>query len=300
MPVIGFLSGRSPGESVSVEAAFRSGLKEIGYIEGENVHIAFRWAEGQYDRLPALAADLARQNVAVIAAFGGAPPARAAKAATATIPIVFTTGGDPVKEGLVVSLNRPSGNVTGVSFYSALLGAKRLELLHSLDPKIDRVGVLVNPNIPEARLQLEEVQNAARALGVEFRALNAGSEREIDTVFTTIAQDKIEGLVVTADPFFNSQRDRLAELSARFKVPAIYQAREHVVAGGLMSYGASITDTYRQAGVYVGQILKGEKPSDLPVLQPTTFELVINQKAAKALGLTIPDKLLATADEVIE
>ena len=299
-PVIGFLNTASREPAEPFLAAFRKGLGKVGFTEGQNVAIEYRWAEGQFDRLPELAVSLVRQNVAVIAAFGGSPSIRAAKAATETIPIVFTTGSDPVKQGHVASLNRPGGNVTGVNFYSGLLGAKRLELLRSLTPKAYKVGVLVNPNDLDMEFQSKEVSDAAATLGLRSVILKASTERELDEVFATIAHEGIDGLVVGADPFLSSQRNRLAELAARFKVPAIFQFRDHVVAGGLMSYGASITDSYRQVGIYVGRILRGEKPADLPVLQPTKFEFVINLKTARALGREIPPTLLALADEVIE
>jgi putative tryptophan/tyrosine transport system substrate-binding protein len=296
MPVIGFVSSRSPGESASVVAGFRQGLKEAGYAEGRNVHIAFRWAEGQYDRLPALAAELVEIQVAVILAAGGSQTGLAAKAATSTIPIV-NIGSDPDRVGLVASLNRPGGNVTGVSLLSWPLTPKRLELLRELVPTATIIGVLVNPNAPNTELESREIQAAARAIGQQIRILSATTEREIDAAFASVTQHGVGALVIGADAFFDSRRDLAVALAAQYAVPTIYS---FAAPGGLISYGASIPDGYRQAGIYVGRILKGEKPADLPILQPTKFELVINTKTAKALGLTVPPTLVAIADEVIE
>jgi putative tryptophan/tyrosine transport system substrate-binding protein len=298
MPVIGFLSGRSPGEAASAVAAFRLGLGDLGYIEGKNVTIEYRWADGQYDRLSALAADLVRLRVSVILAAGGSP--WAAKAATTTIPIVFTHSGDPVQEGLVASLNRPGGNATGVVFFSSVLGAKRLELLRQLVPKETTFGVLVNPNIPETQAERTAVQVAAQAIEQQVVILDVRSDRDIETAFATFAQRGVGALLGGAGPFLLSHRERIVALAARHAMPAIYSNRQYVVAGGLMSYGTSITDGYRQAGIYTGRILKGEKPAELPVIQSTKFELVINLKIAKTLGLTVPQNLLVAADEVIE
>jgi putative tryptophan/tyrosine transport system substrate-binding protein len=299
MPVIGFLSGRSPNESAYLVDAFRQGLAERGYIEGQNVHIAFRWAEGQYDRLPALADDLVARQVRVIAALGP-PAALAAKAATTTIPIVFSSGSDPVAFGLVASLNRPGGNVTGVGFMTVEIGAKRLGLLRELIPKADVMAVLVNATVSEGMTQANDVQNAAREAGMRAIVLNGATDADIDAAFATLTQQRIGALLVGADQFLDTRRDRIVALAARHSIPAIYHWREFVVIGGLMSYGASQANAYRQVGVYTGRILKGEKPGDLPVTQPTKFELVINLKTAKALRITIPPGVLAIADEVIE
>jgi putative tryptophan/tyrosine transport system substrate-binding protein len=300
MPVIGFLSSRSPGESSAVVAAFRRGLGEAGFVEGRNAHIAFRWAEGRNDRLPALATDLVTHQASVIVATGGGPSAMAAKTATTTVPIVFTFGSDPVKAGLVASFNRPGGNLTGVSWFSSDLGPKRLELLLELAPKTAVIALLVNPNNAELASQPADFQEAARTLGKQVHIFNANSEKEIDTAFMTFVGQKADALVVGGDPFFTSRREQLIALAARHAVPASYSSREYVADGGLMSYGNSVVDAYRRAGVYAGRILNGAKPADLPVERLTTFELVINLKTAKGLGLTVPDKLLVAADEVIE
>jgi ABC-type uncharacterized transport system substrate-binding protein len=300
MPVIGFLSSRSPGESAGLVLAFRQGLREAGFVEGQNASIAFRWAEGHYDRLPALAAELVELRVAVLFTAGGPPAAFAAKAATQTIPVVFSAAVDPDRIGLVASLNRPGGNVTGMSRFPSEVAAKSVQLLQELRPAAILIGYLVNPSNPAVHLYAEEASNAAKALGIAVRILNASTESDLDEAFASLARTDAGGLVVPAEPFFDSQRDRIVALAARHAVPAIYGLREYAVAGGLMSYGASLPDSYRRAGIYVGRVLKGEKPADLPVQQATKYDLVLNLKTAKALGLTVPDKLLALADEVIE
>jgi putative ABC transport system substrate-binding protein len=298
IPVIGFLSGQSPGPYAPYVAAFRKGLNETGYVEGKNVAIEFRWAESHPDRVPALAADLVRHQVAVLFATGGT--AREAKGATATIPIVFTTGNDPVEGDLVASLAHPGGNATGVSFVPAELAAKRLELLHQLVPNATVIAIVLNPGFVNAESRARKVQEAARSFGLQLHVLSARTEQEIDAAFATLAKLRAGALIVDSDPFFNARRDQFAALAARYAVPAIYDVRETVVAGGLMSYAGSIPEAFRQAGIYTGRILKGAKPADLPILQPTKVELVINLKTAKALGLTIPQSLLLRADEVIQ
>jgi putative tryptophan/tyrosine transport system substrate-binding protein len=304
MPVIGFLSGY-PAESFAPEtqpyaAAFRQGLSETGYSDGHNVTIEYRWAENQPSRLPVLAAELVRRKVAVIAATGGTASALAAKAATATIPIVFTGGSDPVAIGLVASLNRPGGNVTGVTFLANVLAAKRVELVNDVVPRASLIGLLVNPDNPNAASETSDMETATRAIGKQSVLLRASTDRQLDAAFTSLVEQRANALAIAGDTFFLSRREQLVALVARYAIPASYPSREFVVAGGLMSYGASITDMYRLAGVYTGRILKGEEPANLPVMQPTKFELTINLKTAKAFGLQIPDKLLAIADEVIE
>ena len=293
MPVIGYLANSSPSTFTQFLTAFRRGLSEVGYIEGQNVAIEYRWSEGQQDRLPGFAADLVRRRVAVIVASGGGAPALAAKAATATIPIVFMGGTDPVKMGLVESLARPGENATGVLNVSTEVTAKRLALLRELVPTATMIAVLRNPASPDAEGQLSEIEGAARTLGQQVQIVEASSERDFEAAFATIAR-------VRAHPLFTGQRAQLAALAAQYAIPASYSFRELAVAGGLMSYGVDLTDVYHQAGVYAGRILKGSKPHDLPVLRPTKFELVINLKTAKALGLAIPPGVLAIADEVIE
>jgi putative ABC transport system substrate-binding protein len=300
MPVIGYLSSFPAEINPKFTQAFRQGLNDGGFSEGRNVTIDYRWdEEGRYDRLPKMAADLVVRRVSVLFA-SPIPAALAAKAATATIPIVFAIGSDPVQTGLVDSLNRPGGNVTGATFLSVELGAKRLELLRDLVPKIVSIALLVNPNNPNAAVQTKEMQAATSALGLQLNVVNAASQNEFDNAFATLSRERTDALVVSADPFFFSHRDQLAALALRHSMPAIYYAREFAVAGGLISYASSFADSFRQAATYVGRILKGEKPADLPVLQPTKFELVINLKTAKTLGLEIPAPLLALADEMIE
>jgi putative ABC transport system substrate-binding protein len=299
-PVIGFLHVGSADAFPWVVTAFRQGLKETGFIEGQNVAIDFRWAEGKYDRLPALASELVRRDVAVIFAAGGSAPALAAKAATAQIPIVFSSGGDPVTGGLVASLNRPGGTVTGVSLMFSDTVAKRLGLLHELVPKASLIGVLVNPDYADVELQLKQLQEAKRSLSQELQIEKARTAHEIGTAFENIVRRGATGMLVANDPFLASQRYHIVALATRHALPAIYEQREYTLAGGLMSYGSSLMDALRHAGIYVGRILKGDKPADLPVLQSSKFDFIINLQTAKALGLTIPPGLLAIADEVIE
>lgn len=300
VPVIGFLHGASPSYLGQFVDALRKGLGEAGYVEGQNFAIEYRWAEGQYDRLPALAADLVDRRVAVILAMGGTDPARAAKAATSTIPSVFVSAADPVKTGLVASLNRPGGNVTGVSLIAAALDEKKMGLLHELVPKTSVVAGLVNPNYPGAKTQADAIQAAAGNLGVNVVALGASTDDEIDAAFVSAIRQGAGAMLVSSDPFFNSRSGRFVAQAARHSLPVIYPQREYVGGGGLISYGPDFSDGYHNAGIYVGKILKGAKPAELPVMQPTKFELVINVKTAKALALTVPPTLLATADEVIE
>ena len=300
MPVIGFLSSRSASDSASVEAAFRLGLQEAGYVEGQNVHIAFRWADGQFARLPALAADLVARRPTVIVAAGGEVTASVAKTATTTIPIVFIIGVDAIKAGLVASMNRPGGNLTGVTLFTGSLAAKRLELLRELVLGVGVIAVLANPRNSNAEAYETDVTEAARTLGQRLQLINASTESDIEMAFATLAKQQVGALVVMPDPFLNTRRDQIMGLAARHALPAIYDSREHAVAGGMMSYGASYTDVYRQAGIYTGKVLKGARPADLPIMQPTKFTLVINLKTAKSLSLEVPQKLLALAEEVIE
>jgi putative tryptophan/tyrosine transport system substrate-binding protein len=298
MPVVGFLRSATLADVPHWVAAFRQGLKEAGFVEGQNVAIEFRSADNQLDRLPALVADLIRQPVAIIV--GNTDAALAAKAATTTVPIVFASGSDPVRDGLVASLNRPGGNVTGLVYFSAVLGAKRLELLRQLVPGATTIAVLVNPNTPLTEAERKDVQAAAQAIGQQLIIFDISSDRDIETAFAAFVQRGAGALLVGTGGFLNSNRERIAAVANRHALPASYSQREGVVAGGLMSYGPSISDAYRQAGIYSGRILNGEKPADLPVIRSTKFELVLNLKTAKALGLTIPPSLLVAADEVIE
>jgi putative ABC transport system substrate-binding protein len=300
MPVVGFMSSASAAPFAHLVAAFRDGLKAIGFVEGQNVAIDFRWADGQYDRLPMIAAELVRREVAVIVATGGANAVLPAMAATTTIPIVFSTGGDPIALGIMRSLNRPIGNATGVYLFAADMEAKRLGLLRDLVPTAALIGVLLNPNNANAETQSKDVQEAARAIGQKIQIVHAGTEAALGTAFATSAKMRADALLVGGDPFFNNRRNLLVLLATRHGIPAMYDQREFVQAGGLMSYGTSLSDAYRQIGIYTGRILRGEKPADLPVVQPTKFELLINLNAANALGLEVPPTLLARADEVIE
>jgi putative tryptophan/tyrosine transport system substrate-binding protein len=300
MPLIGFLNGQTAQAFAPMAASFRRGLNEVGYVEGQNVAIEYRWAEGRLDRLPPLAADLVRRQVAVIAATGGNNSALVAMAATSTIPIVFTSNDDPVKRGLVASINRPGGNVTGVSWFDAELGPKRLGLLHELIPNATIVAFLSNPNNPESARQPAELQEAARAIGLQLVVLTATTPGGIDAAFTAMVQNRVGALLVGSDPFFFSRREQIVALAAEHAIPTIYAGRETAGADGLMSYGNSLADAYRRAGIHTGRILKGAKPSDLPVDQATKFELIINLKTAKALGLEVPMRLLMQVDEVIE
>jgi len=298
-PVIGYLGNSTPGSAPMIGAALRQGLSETGYVEGQNLTIEYRWAEGRYDRLPALAADLVGRKVDVIVV-GGDPAVHAAKNATSTIPIVFVFGDDAVRRGLVASLARPGGNLTGVSFFVIELNPKRLELLSELVPQARVIALLVNPTRPATESLIRDLQEAARPNGAQFHILKASTESEIDAAFAALVQRQADALVVFPDPFFISRRQQIVALAARHAIPAIYDFREYATAGGLISYGASTTAIFRQIGIYVGKILKGAKPADLPVVRPTAFELVINLKTAKALGLTIPQSILSRADEVIE
>jgi putative tryptophan/tyrosine transport system substrate-binding protein len=300
MPVIGYLYEGSPEPTAQLLAAFRKGLSESGYVEERSVTIEFRWAQGQYDRLPELAAELVRRRVAVIVAPGGMPAAIAAKAATTTIPIVFGTGSDPVQYGLVASLSRPGGNVTGVSAMNVELTAKRLGLLHDLLPGAALFAVLVNPNSPFTESAITDLRKAASSIGRQLEVLTASTNHDINAAFATLVQKRADAVFINGDAFFTSRVVQLATLAVHHRVPAIYSVREFVAVGGLISYGASFADMFRQVGIYTGRILRGEKPADLPVLQATKFELVINAQTARMLGLTVPDKLLAAADEVIE
>jgi len=300
MPLIGFMSGRSPEDSEHLVAAFRRGLAKGDFVEGQTVAIEFRWARGDYSLLPALAAELVSRQVAVLVGVGGESSALAARKATSTIPIVFGTGGDPVRAGIVKSFNRPGGNATGFTLLTDEIEAKRLGLLHDLVPGAALVGVLLNPHFPAAARQLDDLQGAARTIGQSLFVSKASDDSELSAAFATLPQQRVGALLVAADPFFDTRRDRIVAFAAENRLPTFYQFREYVVAGGLISYGPSIIDAHRQAGDYVARILKGTKPADLPVLQPTVFEMVVNLKTAAALGLTVPPLILGAATEVIE
>jgi putative ABC transport system substrate-binding protein len=300
MPVIGFLSFRSEADAADSVADFRRGLREVGYVEGRDIAVEYRWANGRLDLLSTLAEELVRRPVSVLAAVAGQQTPHAAQAATKTIPIVFGIGEDPVKAGLVSSLNRPGGNTTGATFLSAGLGAKRLEMLRHLVPNAEVIGLLANQNSPQGQEQLNDVPAAAKSLGQQLVVLNGGNDQEIDAAFASLVEQHVKALLVAADPSYDPRRNRLIALSAQYAIPTMYHFRDFPLAGGLACYGASISDLYRQVGVYVGRILNGDKPADLPVLLPTKFEFVINLKTARALGLDIPATLLALADEVIE
>ena len=300
MPLIGFLGLNSSTQTTPYTTWFVRGLNETGFADGQNVAIEYRWAEGQYDRLPALAADLVSRQVAVIFSSGGTPPLRAAIAATNTIPIIFSLAGDPVKQGIVSSMNRPDGNVTGVTFTTAPLGAKRLELVRELVPKARLVALLVNHVSAGAEAEQRQLESVATTIGAQILVVNAANATDIDEAFANLARQRADALLIPPDAFLTGRREQLVALAARYAVPTVYFEREFVVAGGLLSYGVPLRDSYHQAGIYAGRILRGAKPADLPIVQATKFELVLNLKAAKVLGVAIPDKLVATADEVIE
>ena len=300
VPVVGFLSSRSPSESAAVAAAFRQGLGQTGFTVGQNVAIEYRWAEGHYDRLPALAAELVNLKVAAILAAGGPPSALAAKKATSTIPVIFSAADDPVGLGLVASLSRPGGNVTGMSLFNSDLGAKRLALLHELVPSAGVVAYLTNPANPSAKLEVKAVQEAAKTFGVDLLVVDASTDQEIEAAFARLTERHIGAVIVAGEPFFDSRRAAIVELAAKNAIPASYSWRENVALGGLLSYGTTINESYRNSGIYCGRILKGERPADLPVMQPTKFEMTINLKTARTLGLNVPATLLTGADEVIE
>lgn len=300
MPVIGFMSGRAPQDSAHLVSAFRQGLAETGFFEGQTVTIEFRWANGDYDRLPALAADLVSRKVAVLVGVGGDVSALAAKKATATIPVVFGMGADPVKAGLVASFNRPGGNATGFTLLTSEMESKRLGLLREIVPAVQLIGILVNPKFPSSSQELNDIELAAKGIGQRLFVASANDDAELDAALTSLGQQRVGALLVTAAPFFDTRLERIVGFAAQNRLPAIYQFREYALAGGLISYGPNIVESYRNAGDYVGRILKGETPADLPVLQPTKYDFVINLKTAKALGLTVPPTLLAEAGEVIE
>ena len=298
--VVGFMSGRAPDNSAHLVAAFLQGLAETGFVEGQNIAIEFRWADGDYDRLPALAADLVNRRVAVLVAVGGDVSAVVASKATKTIPVVFGMGGDPVKAGMVASFNRPGGNVTGYTLWTSEMESKRLGLLRELIPGVPLIGILINPRFPPTVQELDDLEPAAKGVGQQLFVARANDDAELDAALASFVQQRVGVFLVTAAPFFDTRRDRIVEFAAQNHLPAIYQFREYAVAGGLISYGPNIAESYQNAGLYVGRILKGEKPADLPILQPTKFDFVINLKTAKALGLTVPPTLLAEAGEVIE
>jgi putative tryptophan/tyrosine transport system substrate-binding protein len=300
IPVVGFLSARSPGDSAGVTSGFLQGLADAGFIEGQTVKIEYRWANGDYDKLPALAANLVDRKVAVLVGVGGDVSAAVAAKATKAIPVVFGMGGDPVKAGLVAKFNRPGGNVTGYTLWTSEMESKRLGLLRELVPGVPLIGVLINPRFPPTVQELEDLEPAAKSVGQKLFVARANDDAELDTALASFVQQRVEVFLVTASPFFDTRRDRIIGFAAKNRLPAIYQFREYAVAGGLIAYGPNIVESYRNAGVYVGRILKGEKPADLPIIQPTKFDFVINLKTAKALGLTVPPTLLATASEVIE
>jgi len=300
LPVIGFMSGRSPEDSTHLVAAFRQGLAENGFVEGQTVAIEFRWADGDYDRLPALAADLVSRKVAVLVGVGGDVSAVVATKATRTIPVVFGMGGDPVKAGLVASFNRPGGNVTGYTVLTSEMESKRLGLMRELVPGVSLIGILVNPQLPATVQELADLEPAAKGVNQQLFVARADNDAELDTALASFVQQRVGAFLVTSAPFFDTRMNRIVSFAAQNRLPAIYQFREYAVAGGLISYGPNIVESYRNGGAYVGRILKGEKPADLPVLQPTKFDFVINLKTAKALGLTVPPTLLAEAGEVIE
>ncbi len=300
LPVIGFMSGRGPEDSTHLVAAFRQGLAENGFVEGQTVAIEFRWADGDYDRLPALAADLVSRKVAVLVGVGGDVSAVVATKATRTIPVVFGMGGDPVKAGLVASFNRPGGNVTGYTVLTSEMESKRLGLMRELVPGVSLIGILVNPQLPATVQELADLEPAAKGVNQQLFVARADNDAELDTALASFVQQRVGAFLVTSAPFFDTRMNRIVSFAAQNRLPAIYQFREYAVAGGLISYGPDIVESYRNAGVYAGRILKGEKPADLPVLQPTKFDFVINLKTAKALGLTVPPTLLAEAGEVIE
>ena len=300
LPVIGYLHSRSPETEGSSLTGFRQGLREAGYVEGQNVAIEYRWAAGQFSKLPELAADLVRRRVTVLAALGGNNSTLAAKSATTSIPIVFVSGADPVRTGIVTSLNRPGGNITGISFFVAELAAKGLGLLRELVPAANVVGLIINPNSPESRGLANDVETSTRPLGLKLVIVNASTEGELHAGFLALVEQRAGSVIVSGDPFFGGQIEQIVGLAAQHRIPAVYYRREFAAAGGLMSYGTSIADAYRQAGIYTGRILRGDKPGDLPVMQSVKFELVINLKAAKALGLSVPNSMQMLADEVIE